>query len=77
MPSTRRHHHHVHGVELDARAWNELRFRKANPDRQLRKSLGCGGITGTDTNLQFDKHKPGVKAAEISQRLTTGPIPTI
>jgi hypothetical protein len=39
MPSTRRHHHHVYVVELDARVWKELRFRKANPDHQLSKPL--------------------------------------
>jgi len=39
MPSTRRHHHHVYVVELDARVWNEPRFRRANPDHQLCKPL--------------------------------------
>lgn len=37
MPSTRRHHHHVYVVELDARVWNEPRFRKANPDLRFDK----------------------------------------
>lgn len=62
MPSTRRHHHHVYVVELDARVWNEPRFRKANPDHQLSKPLVYVGMTGTDPDLRFDKHKAGFKA---------------
>ena len=46
MPSTRRHHHHVYVVELDARAWNEPRFRKANTDHQLCKPLVYVGMIG-------------------------------
>jgi len=29
----------VYVFELDARVWNEPRFRKANPDHQLSKPL--------------------------------------
>ena len=40
MPSSRRHHHHVYGVEPDQRVWNEPRFPKANRKlpRQVDKS---------------------------------------
>ncbi len=67
MPSTRRHHHHVYVVELDARVWNEPRFRKANPDHQLSKPLVYVGRTGTDPDLRFDKHKAGFKANRFVQ----------
>ena len=66
MPSTRRHHHHVYVVELDDRVWNELRFRKANPDHPLGKPLVYVGMTGTDPDLRFDKHKAGFKASFTS-----------
>ena len=62
MPSTRRHRHHVYVVELDDRVWNEPRFRKANPDHQLGKPLVYVGMTGTDPDLRFDKHKAGIQA---------------
>ena len=67
MPSTRRHHHHVYVVELDARVWNEPRFRKANPDHQLSKPLVYVGMTGTDPDLRFDKHKAGFRANRFVQ----------
>ena len=62
MPRTSRHHHHVYVVELDDRVWNEPRFRKANPDHQLGKPLVYVGMTGTDPDLRFDKHKAGIQA---------------
>ena len=67
MPSTRRHHHHVYVVELDARAWNEPRFRKANPDHQLCKPLVYVGMTGTDPDRRFDMHEAGFKANRFVQ----------
>jgi hypothetical protein len=67
MPSTRRHHHHVYVVGLDVRAWNKPQFRKANPDHQLGKPLVYVGMTGTDPNLGFDKHKLGFKANRFVQ----------
>lgn len=66
-PSTGRHHHHVHVVELDDRVWNEPRFRNANPDYQLDKPLVNVGMTGTDPDLRFDKHKAGFKANRFVQ----------
>ena len=62
MPSARRHHHHVYVVELDDRVWNEPRFRKANPHHQIGKRLVYVGMTGTDPDQRFDKHKAGFKA---------------
>lgn len=58
----RRHHHHVYVVELDDRVWNEPRFRKANPDHQLGKPFVYVGMTGTDPDTRFDKHKAGIQA---------------
>lgn len=67
MPSTRRHRHHVYVVELDDRVWNEPRFRKANPGHQLGKPMVYVGMTGTDPDLRFDKHKVGFKANRFVQ----------
>lgn len=67
MPGTRRHPQHVYVVEPDAQVWNELRFRKANPDHPLRTPLVHVGMTGTDTELRFDKHKAGFEANRFVQ----------
>ena len=58
----RRHHHHVYVVELDDRVWNEPRFRKANPEHRLGMPFVYVGMTGTDPDLRFDRHKAGIQA---------------
>ena len=58
----RSHHHHVYVVELADAVWNEPRFRKANPEHQLGKPFVYVGMTGTDPDLRFDKHKAGIQA---------------
>jgi hypothetical protein len=40
---------------------------KANPDHQLSKPLVYVGMTGTDPDLRFDKHKAGFKASRFVQ----------
>jgi len=57
-----RHHHHVYVVELDARVWNEARFRRANPDYRLGMPFVYVGMTGLDPDIRFDKHKAGIQA---------------
>jgi hypothetical protein len=52
----------VYVVQLDARVWNEPRFRKANPDHQLSKPLVHVGMTRAEPDPRFDKHKAGFKA---------------
>lgn len=56
------HHYNVYVVELDDRVWNELRFRKANPDHQIGRPLVYVGMTGLDPDLRFDRHKAGIQA---------------
>ena len=57
-----RHHHHVYVVELDDRVWNEVRFRKGNPDYRLGMPFVYVGMTGLDPDVRFDKHKAGLQA---------------
>ena len=64
----RRHHYHVYVVELADAVWNEPRFRRANPDHQLGKPFVYVGMTGTDPDLRFDKHKAGVRANRYVQQ---------
>lgn len=49
-------------VELDDRVWNEVRFRRANPDYRHGKPCVYVGMTGLDPDLRFDKHKAGIQA---------------
>jgi hypothetical protein len=77
MPSTRRHHHHVYVVELDARVWNEPRFRKANPDHQLGKPLVFVGVTGTVPDLRFDPRRPASGCSRIRCEAGTRQKPTM
>jgi hypothetical protein len=65
---SRRHHYHVYVVELDDAVWNEPRFRKANPDYVLGKPFVYVGMTGTDPDLRFDRHKAGIQANRYVQR---------
>jgi len=64
LPS-QRHHHHVYVIELPDQAWNEPRFRKANPDYRLGKPFIYVGMTGLDPDLRFDKHKAGIRANQF------------
>jgi hypothetical protein len=62
------HRYHVYVVELDDAVWNEPRFRQANPDYQLGKPFVYVGMTGTDPDRRFDKHKAGIQANRFVQR---------
>lgn len=77
MTRTSRHHHHVHVVELDDRVSNEPRFRKANPDHQPGRPLVYVGMTGTDPDLRFDKHKAGFKANRLVQHYGLRLLPAL
>jgi hypothetical protein len=57
----RGHHYHVYVVALDDRVWNEVKFRKSNPDHQLGKPFVYVGMTGLDPDVRFDKHKAGIQ----------------
>ena len=77
MSSTGRHRHYVYVIELDARVWNEPRFRKANPDHQHCKPLVYVGMTGTDPDRRFDMHKAGFKANRFVQRYGLRLLPAL
>ena len=62
MTATGRHHHHVYVVELSERVWSEPRFRRANPNYDLTKPCVYVGMTGSDPDLRFDRHKAGIKS---------------
>ncbi|WP_280153413.1 hypothetical protein [Piscinibacter sp. XHJ-5] len=62
------HHYHVYVVELDDSVWNEPRFRRANPDHRLGLPFVYVGMTGTDPDLRFDRHKAGIQANRFVQR---------
>ena len=65
-PSTprtpRSHHYHVYVIELSDEVWNAVRFRRANPDYQLRQPFVYVGMTGLDPDVRFDKHKAGIQS---------------
>ena len=64
MPArrARRHHYHVHVVELSDAVWNVARVRAANPGHVLGKPFVYVGMTGLDPDLRFDRHMAGVQS---------------
>jgi len=56
------YHYSVYVVELGDAVWNEHRFRKANPNYEFGKPFVYVGMTGTDPDLRFDRHKAGIQA---------------
>ncbi|CAH2790924.1 MAG: FIG00459125: hypothetical protein [uncultured Caballeronia sp.] len=58
----RRHHYSVYVVELSDAVWNEVRFRRANPDYVHGMPFLYVGMTGIDPDVRFDKHKAGIQS---------------
>ena len=58
----RRGHYHVYVVELAKRVLEEPRFMRANPGYRAGKPCVYVGMTGTDPDVRFDKHKAGIQA---------------
>ena len=58
----RAYHHHVYVVELSRDVLNEAKFRRCNPDYDLRKPCVYVGMTGLSPDERFDKHKAGIKS---------------
>jgi len=64
----RKHHHHVYVVELSRDVWGEPRFRKNNPDYDIRKPCVYVGMTGLNPDERFDKHMAGIKSSRYVRK---------
>lgn len=62
------HHHYVYVVLLDPRVANNLKIRKANPNRDSARPCVYVGMTGLSPDERFQNHKQGIKAARVVQR---------
>ncbi len=74
---SRRPHHHVYVVLLDADVRYEARFRKSNPDMDRTKPCVYVGMTGLDPDVRFDKHKAGIQANRYVQRFGVRLMPEL
>jgi len=54
--------YYVYVVALDDTVWNEVRFRRANPDYRFEGPCVYVGMTGLDPDLRFDRHKAGIQS---------------
>ena len=68
MARRKRHHHNVYVIELDPRILNSVRFRRANPERDILKPCVYVGCTGLTPEERFAKHKAGIRANKFVQR---------
>jgi hypothetical protein len=68
MPRAPGHHYQVYVVELADAVWNNMRFRRANPDYRLGQPFVYVGMTGLDPDLRFDRHKAGIQANRFVQQ---------
>lgn len=62
MASRTKHHHSVYVVELDPAVLDNDRFRRANPNYDLRKPCLYVGSTGLTPERRFRNHKALRKA---------------
>ena len=81
-PSTRkqrpaRHHHNVYVIELDPVVLNFVRFRNANPNRDMLKPCVYVGMTGLTPEARFAKHKAGIRANSYVQRFGLRLLPRL
>lgn len=72
-----RHHHNVYVVELDPVVLNLVRFRAANPERDMLKPCVYVGMTGLTPEERFAKHKAGVRANSYVQRFGLRLLPKL
>ena len=71
------HHHSVYVVELDPAVLDHDRFRRANPNHDLRKACLYVGCTGLSPERRFANHKAGVKAAGVVRRFGERLVPKL
>jgi predicted GIY-YIG superfamily endonuclease len=72
-----RHHHNVYVVELDPVVLNFVRFRNANPNRDMLKPCVYVGMTGLTPEERFAKHKAGIRANSYVQRFGLRLLPRL
>jgi predicted GIY-YIG superfamily endonuclease len=58
----RRKHYHVYVIELSKDVLYEGRFKRCNPNYIPGKPCVYVGMTGTDPDVRFDKHKAGIQS---------------
>ncbi len=73
----RKHHHNVYVVELDPAILNIVRFRNANPNRDILKPCVYVGMTGLSPEDRFAKHKAGIRANRYVQRFGLRLLPKL
>ena len=72
-----RHHHNVYVIELDPVVLNFVRFRNANPNRDMLKPCVYVGMTGLTPEARFAKHKAGIRANSYVQRFGLRLLPRL
>ena len=77
MARRKRHHHNVYVIELDPRILNSVRFRRANPERDILKPCVYVGCTGLTPEERFAKHKAGIRANKFVQRFGVRLLPKL
>src|SRR5512146_1331840 len=58
----RRKHYHVYVIELSKDVLYEGRFKRCNPNYIPGRPCVYVGMTGTDPDVRFDKHKAGIQS---------------
>ena len=77
MARKKRHRHNVYVIELDPRILNSVRFRRANPERDILKPCVYVGCTGLTPEKRFAKHKAGIQANKFVQRFGVRLLPKL
>jgi hypothetical protein len=72
-----KHRHNVYVIELDPRVLNLVRFRNANPNRDMLKPCVYVGMTGLTPEARFAKHKAGIRANAYVQRFGLRLLPKL
>ena len=77
MARRKKHRHNVYVIELDPRILNSVRFRRANPERDILKPCVYVGCTGLTPEERFAKHKAGIRANKFVQRFGVRLLPKL
>jgi len=72
-----KHHYNVYVIELDPRVLNLVRFRNANPNRDMLMPCVYIGMTGLTPEARFAKHKAGIRANSYVQRFGLRLLPKL